>query len=75
MSLNYHILLLKLYVINFLSFHHSMKCKNVDHHEHEHEYHVDLNDNGAQGITTSSVTLAVIVCLSLLLVPCKCFLY
>lgn len=44
-----------------------MKCKNVDHHEHE--YHIDLNDSGAQGITTSSVTLAVIVCLSLLLVP------
>ncbi|XP_058648188.1 uncharacterized protein si:ch211-1a19.3 [Onychostoma macrolepis] len=45
------------------------KCKEVDHHEHEHEYHVDPNDSGAQGITTSSVTLAVIVCLSLLLVP------
>ncbi|XP_043108813.1 uncharacterized protein si:ch211-1a19.3 [Puntigrus tetrazona] len=44
-----------------------MKCKDVDHPEHE--YHIDLNDSGAQGITTSSVTLAVIVGLSLLLVP------
>ncbi|KAK7127999.1 hypothetical protein R3I93_020553 [Phoxinus phoxinus] len=43
------------------------KCKDMDHQEHE--YHVDLNDNGAQGITTSGVTLAMIVCLSLLLVP------
>ncbi|KAF4107623.1 hypothetical protein G5714_011987 [Onychostoma macrolepis] len=50
------------------------KCKEVDHHEHEHEYHVDPNDSGAQGITTSSVTLAVIVCLSLLLVPLFCVL-
>ncbi|XP_016388068.1 uncharacterized protein LOC107723855 [Sinocyclocheilus rhinocerous] len=43
------------------------KCKDVDHHKHE--YHVELNDSGAQGITTRSVTLAMIVCLSLLLVP------
>lgn len=43
------------------------KCKDMDHHEHE--YHFEFNDNGAQGITTSSVTMAVIVCLSLLLVP------
>ncbi|XP_016346690.1 uncharacterized protein LOC107692240 [Sinocyclocheilus anshuiensis] len=42
------------------------KCKDVDHHKHE--YHVELNDSGAQGIT-SSVTLAMIICLSLLLVP------
>ncbi|XP_059394000.1 uncharacterized protein LOC132126639 [Carassius carassius] len=41
------------------------KCKNVDHNELG--YHLDLSDSGAQGITTSSVTLAVIVCLSLLL--------
>ncbi|KAG1960202.1 uncharacterized protein si:ch211-1a19.3 [Pimephales promelas] len=44
-----------------------MKCKDVDHHEHQ--VHVDPNGNGAQGITTSSFTLAMIVCLSLLLVP------
>ncbi|XP_056108661.1 uncharacterized protein si:ch211-1a19.3 [Rhinichthys klamathensis goyatoka] len=43
------------------------KCKDVD--PHEHQVHVELNDNGAQGITTSTVTLAMIVCLSLLLVP------
>uniref|UniRef100_A0A672RA34 Si:ch211-1a19.3 n=1 Tax=Sinocyclocheilus grahami TaxID=75366 RepID=A0A672RA34_SINGR len=48
------------------------KCKDVD--QHKHEYHVELDDSGAQGITTSSVTLAMIVCLSLLLVPCKCIL-
>lgn len=72
MSLNDRILLLK-YVINYLSFHHSTKCKTVDHSEHELGYHLDLTDSGGQGITTSSVTLAVIVCLSLLLVSCKCF--
>ncbi|CAM4732614.1 hypothetical protein PO909_020682 [Leuciscus waleckii] len=43
------------------------KCKDMD--LHVHEYHVEPDDNGAQGITTSSVTLAMIVCLSLLLVP------
>lgn len=43
------------------------KCKDVD--QHEHVYHVDHNDSGAQGISTSCVTLAAIVCLSLLLVP------
>ncbi|KAK2874450.1 hypothetical protein Q8A67_021603 [Cirrhinus molitorella] len=47
-----------------------MKCKQLESHNQdlEHEYHLDLSDNGAQGITTSSVTLAMIVCLSLLLV-------
>ncbi|XP_050978272.1 uncharacterized protein si:ch211-1a19.3 [Labeo rohita] len=48
-----------------------MKCKEVEKHENEpeHEYHLELNDSGGQGITMNSVTLAVIGCLSLLLVP------
>ncbi|XP_059385172.1 uncharacterized protein si:ch211-1a19.3 [Carassius carassius] len=40
-------------------------CKNVDQHVHQAEH----TDSGAQGITMSSVSLAMIVCLSLLLVP------
>ncbi|XP_067287287.1 uncharacterized protein si:ch211-1a19.3 [Pseudorasbora parva] len=43
------------------------KCKDLDHHDPE--YHIDLTDSGAQGITTSSFTMAMIVCLSLFLVP------
>lgn len=66
MRLNYHILLLKC----FLSFDHSTKCKDIDHHGHEPIY-IEPNDSGVQGITTSRVTLAMIVCISLLLVPCK----
>lgn len=49
------------------------KCKNVDAHEEDtapYQFTTGDNDNnGAQSITTSSVTLAVILCLSLLLVP------
>uniref|UniRef100_A0A8C2GYX3 Si:ch211-1a19.3 n=1 Tax=Cyprinus carpio TaxID=7962 RepID=A0A8C2GYX3_CYPCA len=43
------------------------ECKGVD--QHKHENNDQLIDSGAQGITTSSVTLAMIVCLSLLLAP------
>lgn len=46
------------------------KCKNVEQHDDElPEYHVQPNDSGAQDITKSSMTLAVIVCLGLLLTP------
>lgn len=58
--------------MRFLFLHHRKECKGVD--QHKHEYNDQLNDSGAQGITTSSVTLAMIVCLSLLLAPCKCIL-
>ncbi|XP_051529417.1 uncharacterized protein LOC127426565 [Myxocyprinus asiaticus] len=45
------------------------KCKNMEHHEHGTiEYHLNLNDNSAQGTITSSVALVAILCLSLLLV-------
>ncbi|KAK9966365.1 hypothetical protein ABG768_003482 [Culter alburnus] len=44
------------------------KCKDIDHHGHEPIY-IEPNDSGVQGITTSRVTLAMIVCISLLLVP------
>lgn len=56
------------------SFHHRAKCKNTDILE-ETAHHVEVNpDNGAKSITASSVTSAMILCLSLLLVPCKCSL-
>ncbi|XP_056590080.1 uncharacterized protein si:ch211-1a19.3 [Triplophysa dalaica] len=45
------------------------KCKNTDVLE-ETAHHVEVNpDNGVKSITASSVTLAMILCLSLLLVP------
>ncbi|XP_051532242.1 uncharacterized protein si:ch211-1a19.3 [Myxocyprinus asiaticus] len=45
------------------------KCKNMDQHKHETvEYHLNINDNNAaQGTTTRSITLVMILCLSLLL--------
>lgn len=63
-------------VLTYL-FHHRAKCKNTDVHEDTAPYHFAISeneDNGALSVTTSSVTMAMILCFSLLLIPCKCSL-